>query len=341
MQAFNPADIETIFAMIRALPNDGFVTINTTLKDALRGWVAETAREAVEARPAAARTLDDWRMAASFAALLIEQLWQGTEATRLILEALREGAGLEAVLDSDGDPTGVFTERPGDGYVLRNESEGEAVALELQYWLPLCAGMSHEDRLALYMRVAKAHERRLAAAPTRRDEVGKFRARAKVAQLTALCLERPEEGRRLFEALLPPMDAALGTAHAAAMNARNNYAVTLAQVGDREGANAQYRRVIAASTQARGAAHPETLAYRGSLAVGLAQTGETEAAGREREAVLAGNTVQLGADHKDTLESKRELAYHHKNHLGDAAAGVALLREVVAACERNPELGRE
>eukprot|EP01047_Picozoa_sp_COSAG01_P117187 COSAG01_NODE_45861_length_405_cov_1.709150_1_plen_33_part_10 len=33
MQAFNPADIETIFAMIRALPNDGFVTINTTLKD--------------------------------------------------------------------------------------------------------------------------------------------------------------------------------------------------------------------------------------------------------------------------------------------------------------------
>ena len=62
--------------MIRALPNDGFVTINMTLKDALRGWVAETAREAVEARPAAARTLDDWRMAASFAELLIEQLGQ-------------------------------------------------------------------------------------------------------------------------------------------------------------------------------------------------------------------------------------------------------------------------
>ena len=69
--------------------------------------------------------------------------------------------------------------------------------------------------------------------------------------------------------------------------------------------------------------------------------GETEAAGREREAVLAGNTVQLGADHKDTLYSKRALAFHHKQHLGDVAAGVAMLREVVAACARNPELGRE
>ena len=59
------------------------------------------------------------------------------------------------------------------------------------------------------------------------------------------------------------------------------------------------------------------------------------------EAVLAGNTVQLGADHRSTLFSKRALAFHHKKHLGDAAAGVAMLREVVAACARNPELGRE
>eukprot|EP01047_Picozoa_sp_COSAG01_P040490 COSAG01_NODE_3413_length_6125_cov_26.475938_3_plen_543_part_00 len=122
------------------------------------------AREAVEARPAAARTLDDWRMAASFAELLIEQLGQTKEAQRLILEALREGAGLQAVLDSDGLPSGAFTELPGDGYVLRGESEGEAVALELQYWLPLCASMCPEDSIALYTRVAEAHERRLAAA---------------------------------------------------------------------------------------------------------------------------------------------------------------------------------
>eukprot|EP01047_Picozoa_sp_COSAG01_P089675 COSAG01_NODE_21714_length_888_cov_2.740177_1_plen_160_part_00 len=138
------------------------------------------------------------------------------------------------------------------------------------------------------------------------------------------------------------MDAALGTAHAAAMTARNNYAVTLGNgLGNWKGYIAQYRRLVPASTHARGAAHPDTLRYRGSLAVGLAQTGETEAAGREFEAVLAGRTVQLGADHPDTLMSKRQLAAHHKVHLGDAAAGVALLREVVAACERNPELGRE
>eukprot|EP01047_Picozoa_sp_COSAG01_P040491 COSAG01_NODE_3413_length_6125_cov_26.475938_4_plen_337_part_00 len=188
-------------------------------------------------------------------------------------------------------------------------------------------------------------------------EVGAFRARAMVAQLTAHNLGRrlfsdpvlgsegrrlfSKEGRRLFEALLPPMDAALGTTHAAAMTARNNYAATLAQLGDREGANAQMRRVIAASTQARGVSHPDTLTMRRNLAVGLAATGETEAAGREYEAVLAGRTVQLGADHRDTLWSKLELAYHHKRNLGDAAKGVAMLREVVAACERNPELGRE
>ena len=110
---------------------------------------------------------------------------------------------------------------------------------------------------------------------------------------------------------------------------------------DVEGKIAQYRRLIPASTQARGASHPETLRYRGSLAGGLAQTGETEAARREFEAVLAGSTVQLGADHRDTLSSKRALAFHHKYNLGDAATGVAMLREVVAACARNPELGRE
>ena len=56
---------------------------------------------------------------------------------------------------------------------------------------------------------------------------------------------------------------------------------------------------------------------------------------------MAGSTVQLGADHRDTLSSKRMLALHHKKHLGDAATGVAMLREVVAACTGNPELGRE
>ena len=60
-----------------------------------------------------------------------------------------------------------------------------------------------------FTRVAEAHERRRAAAPTRRDEVGAFRARAQVARMTRLD-GRPEEGRRLFEALLPPMDEALG-----------------------------------------------------------------------------------------------------------------------------------
>ena len=126
------------------------------------------------------------------------------------------------------------------------------------------------------------------------------------------------------------------------MRARNNYAVTLGNgLGDWEGYTAQFRLLVPASTHARGASHPETLRYRGSLAVGLAQTGETEAARREREAVLAGNTVQLGADHRTTLYSKRALALHHKKDLGDAATGVAMLREVVAACARNPELGRE
>ena len=38
---------------------------------------------------------------------------------------------------------------------------------------------------------------------------------------------------------------------------------------------------------------------------------------------------------------RRQLAVFHKKHLGDAATGVAMLREVVAACARNPELGRE
>ena len=105
--------------------------------------------------------------------------------------------------------------------------------------------------------------------------------------------------------------------------------------------NAQYRLLIPLRPKPEARRTRTTLMYRGSLAAGLAATGETEAARREREAVLAGRTVQLGADHYATLGSKRDLAFFHKKHLGDAAAGVAMLREVVAACARNPELGRE
>ena len=41
-----------------------------------------------------------------------------------------------------------------------------------------------------------------------------------------------EEARRLFEALLPRMDEALGSTNDEAMQARNNYAVTLGKLGD-------------------------------------------------------------------------------------------------------------
>ena len=51
--------------------------------------------------------------------------------------------------------------------VVMITTKGEAVALELQYWLSSAADMFPKDRIALRTRVAEAHERRLAAAPTR------------------------------------------------------------------------------------------------------------------------------------------------------------------------------
>eukprot|EP01047_Picozoa_sp_COSAG01_P036734 COSAG01_NODE_2881_length_6915_cov_5.685739_1_plen_822_part_00 len=105
--AFNPADVDKIFALIRAMEGDGFVTINLMLKDQLRAWVAQTARSAVKrarAERGAARTPEDWRMVWACAKILgAVSTGDGGEVKALVVEALRRGAGLEAVPLSEVD----------------------------------------------------------------------------------------------------------------------------------------------------------------------------------------------------------------------------------------------
>ena len=48
--AFNPADIELIFGMIREMPGDGFVSINATMKGQVSGLVMDVCCCALGAR---------------------------------------------------------------------------------------------------------------------------------------------------------------------------------------------------------------------------------------------------------------------------------------------------
>ena len=50
--AFNPDDIETIFALIRAMPGNGFVTINSQIKGQC-AWLAGAFRLRLPQVPAA------------------------------------------------------------------------------------------------------------------------------------------------------------------------------------------------------------------------------------------------------------------------------------------------
>ena len=147
--AFNPDDIEKIFALIRAMPGNGFVTINSQIKgqcawlagafrlrlpqfscckrpltrcvawlvrlfllSAVRGWVVTTARGAVElarTERGEARTEHDCRMLLSYCRLLVE-MRREQEAHALCVEGLRLAGGLEVVLDHRGVPTGEFVD---------------------------------------------------------------------------------------------------------------------------------------------------------------------------------------------------------------------------------------
>eukprot|EP01047_Picozoa_sp_COSAG01_P088187 COSAG01_NODE_20632_length_944_cov_0.678107_1_plen_196_part_01 len=76
----------------------GFPKLNEISFNCMRDWVCEVARGAVaKARRERGlrRTLADWQMVVALVALLIQQLELKREAQTLVLQALREGAGLE------------------------------------------------------------------------------------------------------------------------------------------------------------------------------------------------------------------------------------------------------
>ena len=82
------------------------------LLSAVRGWVATTARGAVElarTERGEARTEHDCRMLLSYCRLLVE-MKREQEAHALCIEGLRLAGGLEVVLDQPGFPTGDFVD---------------------------------------------------------------------------------------------------------------------------------------------------------------------------------------------------------------------------------------
>ena len=82
------------------------------LLSAVRGWVATTARGAVElarTERGEARTEHDCRMLLSYCRLLVE-MQRKQEAHALCVEGLRLAGGLEVVLKEDGVPTGDFVD---------------------------------------------------------------------------------------------------------------------------------------------------------------------------------------------------------------------------------------
>ena len=82
------------------------------LLSAVRGWVAATARGAVElarTERGEARTEHDCRMLLSYCRLLVE-MRRKQEAHALCVEGLRLAGGLEVVLQANGNPTGDFVD---------------------------------------------------------------------------------------------------------------------------------------------------------------------------------------------------------------------------------------
>ena len=89
---------------------------------------------------------------------------------------------------------------------------------------------------------------------------------------------------------------------------RYRIAEEMAAQGDRAGADAEFRDVLAAELRAAGADDPSTLLIRYRIAAEMAAQGDHAGAEAEYRAVLDTQTRVLGAEHPETLAARHRIA---------------------------------
>ena len=88
--------------------------------------------------------------------------------------------------------------------------------------------------------------------------------------------------------------------------AKNNLAILLNDLGERDQARALYTEVIAGYTEQLGASHVKTLNAKYNLAILLKQLGERDQARTLYEQCAAGYAQAYGPQHSETIDAQKK-----------------------------------
>jgi hypothetical protein len=136
------------------------------------------------------------------------------------------------------------------------------------------------------------------------------------------------EALRLFRALLPDQERALGYYHRATLLTRNNIAYWTGETGDRQGALRLFSALLPDRECALGPDDPDTLTSRNNLATLTGATGNPLAALRLSLALLPDQARVLGRDHPETLKTRHNIA-HWTGETGEPGEALRLARELL------------
>jgi len=331
-QATNKQDVEKIGAEIKRTV--GFGRLDALVLEKLREWVTDTAA----AKLAAAQDHSTGRFSLALRHVeILDEQGRKEEAQQVCIEAVRLCAGLEAVIDGCGEPTGDFEQ-------LCNSTGffGAQRDMTLRFKLRLLVACGENGMLDLesdYAPTWLAVMRDIVAScELHQDDDPSELLDAK--QNLAACLigtgpENCKEAKELFSSVIPQLQSS------AKLKAQANYAYLLQTIFDDDaGALVLYETVVEGLTVKNGKNHPETLSARNNLAETWKVLGNLGKAKEELLQVLKGRLINLGDTNALTVQSMWNLAVVN-TMIGELEDAVLLVNRCIECAEASEELDED